>query len=143
MAKGMAQGLPESDGIIFHTFPSGKYEARITKIEDVVSGPNSSHPGTPMVQVSHRLISDDEAVNGKIVFSNVILPGAEYMSEEEDRRATATLARYYMACGVEIPSDGSYDTDDWMGYEHIVVVTEKNYKGKPVNNVSDVLPLNG
>lgn len=141
MAKGIAKGLADSDGVVFPTLPSAKYNARVTKLEDVKAGAGAKHPGTPMVKVGFRVLHDDPVFDGKMVSNNIMLPFAEWMDEEDNRKQLAAMSRMYTACGLEIEDD--YDTDDWMGCELVVVVVEKEYPAgskKMTNNVSDVLP---
>jgi hypothetical protein len=141
MAKGIAKGLADSDGIIFQTAPAGKYQGRITKIEDTKSGPTSKHPDTPMVKVDIRLQSDDPVIAAMTVSQFMMLPYAPWMDEEDNRKQMAAMARMYTACQVEFTDE--YDTDDWMGEEVTVVLTLKEYpvgSGTMVNNISDILP---
>ncbi len=142
MAKGIAQGLADSDGIVFPTLPAAKYNARVTKLEDVEAKDTAKHPGTPMVKVTFRVLDDDPALDGKTVTNHMMLPYAEWMDEEDNRKQLAAMSRMYVACGLEVEDE--YDTDDWMGQELVVVVTESEFpagSGKMTNNVSDVLPV--
>lgn len=141
MAKGKARGLADSDGIMFKNVPPGTYNARISKVEDTETGVNSKHPGTPMVRISFRILSEDEALEKRVLFSQIMLPEAEWMSEADSDRQTAAIKRMYIALGLETDGD-EYDTDDWMGQECQIVVTEREYpagSGKMVNNIAEVL----
>ena len=141
MAKGIAKGLGDSDGIVFQTAPAGKYQARITKIEDLTSKPGGKKPPSPMVKVDFRLQSDDPVIAAMSVSQFMMLPYAPWMDEEDNRKQMASMARMYTACGLEIEDE--YDTDDWMGEEVTVVLTLKEYpagSGTMVNNISDILP---
>ena len=142
MAKGIAKGLSESDGVVFQTAPAGKYQGRVTKVEDCKSGTTGKHPGTPMVKVDIRLQDDDPVISAMSVSQYMMLPYADWMDEEDNRKQLAAMARMYTALGLQLEDD-EYDTDDWMGEELTVVVTQKEYpvgSGTMVNNISDVLP---
>ena len=142
MAKGTAQGLAESDGVVFQNVPPGSYAARVVKVEDKESSSQSKHPGTPMVSISFRILSDDEALDGRTLFMVQMLPYASWMNEEDNRKQLAAMKRMYVALGLELDGD-EYDTDDWIGEECTIVVTEQEYpkgSGTMKNNVSDVLP---
>lgn len=142
MAKGKASGLAASDGVVFQNIPPGSYSARVVKVEDKESGSQSKHPGTPMVNITFRILSDDEALDGRNIFMTQMLPYASWMNEEDNRKQLAAMKRMYIALGLSCEDD-EYDTDDWVGEECTIVVTEREYpkgSGTMVNNVSDVLP---
>jgi len=142
MAKGTATGLAGSDGVIFKTIAPGTYQARVVKVEDKEAGSNAKHPGTPMVNITYRVLSDDEALDGRTLFQTQMLPYADWMNEEDTRKQLAAMKRIYVALGIELDGD-EYDTDDWVGEECQIVVVENEYpkgSGTMVNNITDVLP---
>ena len=142
MAKGIAKGLSESDGVVFQTAPAGKYQARVTKVEDKTSKAGGKNPPSPMVKVDFRLQDDDPVIAAMSVTQYMMLPYAPWMDEEANRKQLASMARMYTALGLTLEDD-EYDTDDWMGEECTLVVTQKEYpagSGTMVNNISDVLP---
>ena len=142
MAKGTAAGLAASDGIVFKNIPVGQYQARVVKVEDKVSGPNSKHPDTPMVAISFRILDEDEAIDGTTLFQYMMLPYADWMNDEDNRKQLASMSRMYTALGLALEDD-EYDTDDWIGEECVLVVNEREYpkgSGTMVNNIADILP---
>jgi len=142
MAKGQAKGLADSDGVIFQTVPVGTYSARVTKVEDKEASSTAKHPGTAMVNVHFRILDDDEAIDGRVLFNNIMLPYAAWMTAEDNRKQLAAMKKMYVALGIELDGD-EYDTDDWVGEECQIVVVENEYpkgSGTLVNNISDVLP---
>lgn len=143
MARGIATGLGESNGVVFSTVPAGVYTARIMKVEDVVAGPASKYFGAAMVKLTFRIISDDPVLDGRQLTSQQLMPGDKRMDAKMNKMQVDSIKRTYVALGLPVQGD-EYDTDDWQGQECRIVVIEKTHPTVPekmVNNISDLLPI--
>jgi hypothetical protein len=141
-----AQALEESKGELFPSAPAGIYDARIVGVKDHASGENSKHPGTPMWKITYALETGDEN-DGIRVDSYQTMPageGTDWMDASEVTRRINELKRLWMACGLEIPADGSLDSDDLVNSQLQVSLGQEEFpkdSGKMKNNVKDVLAI--
>lgn len=130
-------GLKDASPEVFITVPAGTYRARITKIEEKVTGPNSQHPGSPMLVFTTKLV--DENANGQVLFMNIMLP-TENMDEDKKRMCISRIKRVGIACGLNMDDD-AFDTGDFMGQEFKAVVSLTTTDGVKKNEIKDQLPL--
>lgn len=129
-------GLAEASGEVFPTVPAGSYRARIIKVEETTTGPNSKTPGAPMLKFTTKLV--DEAAQGQHLFMNILLP-TEHMEEDAKQMSMNRVKRLAIACALQV-GDG-FDTADFMGTEFKAVVGLKDKDGVKSNDIKDQLPL--
>lgn len=139
MPRVKVDGIGESDGVVFPTLPAGQYKCRYTEIELMKTGPDSKHPGNDMLRLAAKVCAGEEHEGFALSFFSV-LPHDE-MSSENKQRAISRNKRICIAAGLEVSEDDTFDTDDLMGEETILVVNEKEVNGIKQNNVTDQLPV--
>lgn len=131
-------GLGEAKGEGYKPVDTGKYQTRITSVEEVETGPNSKNPGSPMLKIKHTIINHDEYSDRPLTHF-LLIPTAE--TEESQAKIQADkIKRLCNACGVETEGD-SFDTQDLMGAECTLVVTVTERDNQKQNDVKDFLPL--
>ena len=133
-----AGGLKDSDGVIFPTVPTGLYKCRISSVKLGETSEKAKYPGSPMLLLQAKVIAGEEHADHTFLF-NVILP-SDNATEEYNSKAVARLKRLAIACGIEIDSD-DFDTEDLMGSNLILDVSQQTKDGKPFNSVDDQLPM--
>lgn len=143
MAKINIPGLAANDGEIFKTRAAGQYPAKIAGSEMVETGPDSKHPGSPMLKLTIKL-PEYEGMEACQLFHNIILPNEDYMDAEQMRKKTAEIKRLTMAVGLGGTDD--FDTDELLGLDFLAVIGEETqkegpYAGKKQNRIIDFLSL--
>lgn len=129
-------GLKEASGEVFPTIPAGSYKARITKVEETVTGKDSKNPGSPMLKFTVKLI-DAEAQNQQL-FMNILLP-CQNADAEKNEMSKNRVKRLVIACG--LTADDQFDTGDFMGAEFLAVVALTEKDGVKRNEIKDQLPI--
>ena len=129
-------GLNDANGEVFPTVPAGSYKARITNVEEKVSGSASKNPGSPMIKFTVKLV--DDAAQGQTLFMNVMLP-TEHMDEDQKNMSINRIKRVAIACAVPVTDE--FDTSDLMGQEFKAVVSLQEKDGVKKNDIKDQLPL--
>jgi hypothetical protein len=132
-----AEGLKESDGVVFKTIPAGRYSARVSKVEEAETGDKSKHPGSPMLKFQFKILPGSDYEN-EVLFTQILLP-AKWMEERVKKMQVAKLKQLVSAAGLDL-NDDSFDTEDLYGQTVDIVVIEKSVDGKPANEVVEVLP---
>jgi len=134
MAKIGIVGIRESDGEVFKTIPAGKYPCRITKIEDGESSDQSKYPGSPVIRIGAKVMKGNEHADAYLQWT-VPLPH-DQMNDEERRQAVARIKRILIAANIEVEED-AFDTDDLMGAELGLIISEDTKDGITRNNIKD------
>ena len=132
-------GLKDSDGVVFKTIPAGQYPARITKIETKTTSENAKkYKGVPYWNFTARVIEGNEG-EGSQHFFMAMLP-AEEMDKSDQQRNVDQIKHYAIAAGLDIEND-ELDSQDFIGQEVLLVITEKTVEGVKKNEVKEVLPI--
>lgn len=143
MSKINIAGLAESSSEIFEARPEGQYEGVISGVELTATGPDSKHPGSPMLKVSVKLVKTEEYPS-QTINNYYVLPNDEYMDAEEMGRRTREQKRLCVATGITIADDG-YDPEEMLDQPVIAVVIQEQgkdqYAGKVFNRIADLLPV--
>ena len=139
MALLHVEGLAESDGVVFKTIPAGKYPMRISGVEETVSGPNSKHPGSPMLKIKAK-VEEGNTGEGTTLFLNIMLPTPE-MDFDIKQKSIDRIKRLLVACGIT-EALNEFDTADLMGKSFQAVLSLKTEAGVSTNNIVDQLPMN-
>lgn len=128
------KGLKESTGEVFPVVPAGNYRVRITKIEESETGPEAKYPGSPSLKFYMKVCEGDH--ENHTFVETIAIPDPDTQEAEYVRQNVAKFKKFCMACGIE-PSDDNLDTDEFMGKEFVVVVSERKVDGKARNEIKD------
>ena len=131
-------GLADSDGQVFKAVPAGRYPMRVVKVEDKETGPNSKHPGQPMLSLILKVMPGKD-YEGEQLFYNSVYPNST-MEERAKKMSVDRLKQLIIAAGIELDGD-SFDSSELQGAEVCAVVTTKTEGGKTTNNIQEFLPL--
>lgn len=104
----------------FEPLPSGQYYAKIVNPDDFYL--TESQSGKPMIKVAWTVMEGEH--EGRKVFDNVVLS------------IDWKVKQYCQAAGIE--SGSALDTDDFIGMEGLVQVTQQEYNGETRNNIKNV-----
>lgn len=139
MALIKVEGLSEASGEVFQPIPAGMYKLRITNVSEVVTGPKSKNPGSPMLKIQTKVTADNDTGADKVLFMNIMLPTP---AMELDKRTMSInrIKRLLLACGLDKAVD-EFDTTDLVGCEFKGVVTLEENNGQKQNQIQDQLPI--
>lgn len=106
----------------FEPLPVGQYMAKIENPDDFALGESSN--GKPMIRAVWTIVEGE--YEGRKLFDNIVLS------------VQWKVKQYCEAAGVE--SGSKLNTDDFVGMEGLVKVTQQEYQGEIRNQVKTVSP---
>lgn len=132
-------GLKSSDGQVFHPIEPGKYNCRITKVEEKLTKDTSKFPKSPYWNFKAVVKEDEASHAGKVLFFMCMLPTDELKQKDIEmyEMCVNKMRRVMDACQLEVSDSEEVDSQDFIGAELALVVVIKNDK----NEVSDQLPI--
>lgn len=107
----------------FEPLPYGQYPAKIQNPDDFVLKESST--GKPMIVAAWTVMEGEW--EGRKVFDNVVLS------------VPWKVKQYCNAAGIE--SGTELDTEEFIGTEAILTVTQEEYQGQARNKVKSVQPM--
>lgn len=108
----------------FQPMPAGQYMGKISNPDDVQLTESSN--GNPMIKVQWTVTEGE--YEGRKLFDNVPLTA----------KAGFKVKQYAEVIGLE--EGAELDTDDFVGAEALLKVTQREYQGEPRNNIDKVTP---
>lgn len=104
----------------FEPLPSGQYLAKLATGDDFLLGESQS--GKPMIKVAWTVTEGE--YEGRKIFDNVVIS------------VGWKVKQYCEAAGIE--SGAALDTEDFIGLEALVQVTQQEYQGSIRNQVKNI-----
>ena len=126
-------GLQDADGVVFPLVPTGTHKFRISSVVTRETKSSAKYPGSPLLEIKALICAGEEHAGMNVMFF-LMAPTAE-MPDDLQKACVNRIKKLCIACDLDANDD--LDTDDLMGKELLLIVTEKDGK----NNVTDQLPI--